>query len=107
MKFIVYINQTDFGCDYTIACGKVLRELKAETLEDAIAEVRKYLAPSLKDDEPIFEANSATIYQVENKHPMPIQEWYNERQKEEEDYKLTQEKEKERLEYERLKVKFG
>jgi hypothetical protein len=39
MKFYLWLKQNDNGCDYTIGCGQRLILLKAETIEQARAEV--------------------------------------------------------------------
>ena len=43
MKFALWLDQGDRGCDYTIACGKTLIELKAQTVEAAHEEAKGVL----------------------------------------------------------------
>ncbi len=39
-KYVLYMDQGE-GCDYTIACGKILIPLKSENLEDVRNEVKE------------------------------------------------------------------
>ena len=79
VKFIAYVNQTDRGCDYTIACGKILWELGAETKEEALLELKQKITPPLEDDEGIYELEFVVLYQISNEISVPIDEWYSER----------------------------
>ncbi len=113
-KFIAYVNQTNFGCDYTIACGKELWEFEAETFDHAITELKCRITPcifggKIMDDYgyDILELVSVTLYEVNNEMRLPIQDWYNEASKQKKDNELTQERKIEEEEYYRLKEKYG
>ena len=105
-KFIAYVNQTNNGCDYTIACGKTLWKLKAIGYKEALLELRRDIVPPLEDDEGIRELESVTLYEVASEMSVPIEQWYSEREKEEANYKARRKEEKELMEYQRLSKKF-
>ena len=107
IKFVAYIDETHYGCDYTIACGKVLWKLEAQTEEEALLELKKRIVPPLEDiDDGILELEAVTLYQIADEMSVPIDEWYEEWEQKEENQKIDQERKKEHLEYKRLKKKF-
>ena len=61
--FIAKVEQ-DGGCDYTIACGTQVIELKSETLEAAQDE----LAEMIEGDLAYYEIKRAEIYEVAAVH---------------------------------------
>ncbi len=110
-KFIAYVDQTSFGCKYTIGCGKVLWELKARTRDEAEKEVREKV---LGDEEEYHEGyydeskidNSVIIYEIASEMVVPINEWYLEKESEIAIAERKEDKHFRREQYELLKKEF-
>lgn len=113
--FIAYAKQEGEGCDYTIGCGQILWKLKAQSYEEAIEELKstvigKWLPEFCEYEEGYwedFKLESVTLYEVNKKEEVPINKWYSDAL-----MKIKQEKNKvneeyEKIEFERLKAKFG
>jgi hypothetical protein len=103
MSYAVWVKQSGQGCDYTIACGQKLINLKATTVEDAVEEAKKTLV-----DDYGFEVGGdrdpEKILIVEIVHEIASDELPNEDDDEEEDDFATRQR---RLQYEALKKEFG
>lgn len=102
--FKAYLKQ-DGGCDYTIGCGKLVIDIKAESLEDAKIKLFSIIVEEYNHDEvrlanvELFEVSSITKVDIEGIYKKLL-----------EDEKANIEimkLEKERAEFERLKKKFG
>ena len=112
--FLAYIKQIGRGCDYTIACGEQLLELKAATYEEALKEVICKVMdypnqPSECEGEgydPEIILEEIILYEVSSKTILPIDEWYKEEEKQKEEIKQKQLLKAEQLQYEELKRKY-
>ena len=113
--FVAYVNQTDNGCDYTIACGKVLWMLEAATREEALVELRGKVLGTFYPDEGYWEEGwhgehklaSVTLFDVFRSEVIPLSLWYG---MAEQMTKEAQARQCESVEYElyqQLKEKFG
>lgn len=81
MQYIAYINQTDYGCDYTIACGKVMRRLNAQTREDALKEIRQFVfgeGGGWVDVDLNLEIEDITLFEVSEEIDIPLERWLEE-----------------------------
>ena len=108
--FVAYVNETDSGCDYTIACGKVLWELKANTREEALGELKeKILGTFYPDDgdwEEGWELDSVILYEISGAESVPLLEWYAQAEQMTVEAKQRNKEEAERRQYKELKKKF-
>lgn len=114
VRFIAYINETNYGCDYTIACGKAVMELKAEIRDEAIKELkdrvigvrdgRGYNTEDCFSGEPRIV--SATLYEVASTYHVPLDDWYAERDRVESEGLRAREEKERRNQYETLKAEF-
>ncbi len=105
VRFIAYINQGE-GCDYMISCGETLWKLEAFHWDEAIREVKE---KTTGEDGYFgeYELDTIEIFEIMNSKKMPVSNWYSEI---EESKKAKKAKEKEyadKVEYERLKLRFG
>jgi hypothetical protein len=112
--FIAYINQTDNGCDYTIACGKTLIELQAQDRDQAILELKTRVigtySPEYDSDEDSLWGpdgiQSATLYEVISSEDMPIGQWQSDANQRRLEARIDREKVKRREQYEQLRKEF-
>ena len=55
MKFVVLLTGEGGGCDYTIACNKDWKKIEANSVEDAMNQVKdmiaEYSEPAIEHDE--------------------------------------------------------
>jgi len=113
--FAAYVNQTDNGCDYTIACGKVLWMLEAATREEALVELRGKVLGTFCPDEGYWEEGwygdsklaSVTLFEVFGPEAIGISEWYAQAEQMTEEVQAHQRESAERELYQQLKEKFG
>ena len=104
MKYIAHLVQKGEGCDYTIGCGLVVRELSADNMEDAREELKEIIKEEYSYDEAYLE--KATLYEVNEVVDVDVDAIYNEKA---EDKKVEKEKEERIKDYEKfleLKKKF-
>jgi len=99
--FMAYINETDNGCDYTVACGKVLRQLVSSTADDALAEIREMMGEGLPSD-----LVSIILLDVREITAVPLSAWCAEEREVAAARAVEWLEEEEREEYERLKRKY-
>ena len=50
MKYYLYREQRNEGCDYTIGCGVQLKSLRATTREEAMKEIIGLVSPNWKEE---------------------------------------------------------
>lgn len=114
--FIAYVNQTDGGCGYTIACGKVLWKLNAKTKEDAYKELKEQVMGKWNEDEGCWddgywyeesEISEITLYEVNDSENIHVRDWYKEGYQKIENWDNKSKEDEERKQYEKLKKKFG
>ena len=102
--FIAYVNETDNGCDYTIACGKKLFLLDATTRDDALLEVKGMLGDELSVDPADF--LSITLFDVRERVDAPLSAWCDELESLAREAGLEQTRREELAELERLREKY-
>lgn len=102
-KFIAYVKQGG-GCDYTIGCGQAVLELESTTYNEAVEELRREIVDDCYNEDVI---EIATLYEIASEHEMPIAEWYSDARKRDRESAASLILKAERLEYDRLKEKFG
>jgi hypothetical protein len=102
-RFVAYVNETDNGCDYTIACGKKLIPLYAETTTEAVAELKQYYRDRAWPDGFV----SLTLYDVRDVYEAPLDEWRGDLVREEQEAVIREEENRARAQYESLKARFG
>lgn len=113
--FVAYVNETDNGCDYTIACGKVLWELKANTREKALEELRGKVLGTFYPDDGDWEEGyhdecelvSVILYEILGAESVPLSAWYAQAEQMTAEVKQRNEDEAERRQYEELRKKFS
>ena len=79
-NFIAYVNHTDGGCDYTIACGKILWEIEGNNTEEALTNLRAQVLGEFCEDECFYtdsyrgemELEDIALYEVINKIEVPL-----------------------------------
>jgi division protein CdvB (Snf7/Vps24/ESCRT-III family) len=74
MAFIAYLSQWGEGCDYTIACGKKLVQLKATTYDAALDELDELIRDEYGYEDRRLEY--VTLYEVTNKTSYDVDELY-------------------------------
>ena len=113
--FIAYVEQHE-GCDYTIACGKVIIGLKSTNKEDALKELKEMIIGKYDKKENNFEngmicceggLDRVTLYEVSSSEKIPLKDWIKESKKIISDADEKEQLSNEKAEYERLKKKFG
>lgn len=115
--FIAYVEQDKgCGCDYTIACGKVIIGLKSENKEDALKELKEKIVGKYNKKENYFidgmnycegGLDRVTLYEVSSSERMPLDKWIQEAKDILESFEEKETEEAERKEFERLNKKFG
>lgn len=107
--FYLYMKQKGEGCDYTIGCAQKLVRLDAETLQDAIEEVKDvwFNPDDRRYGRGDYELSEALVLTLA-KDALPIlHDMLVEEEAQEELEKKQRAEAQERAEYERLKNKFG
>lgn len=111
--FVAYVNETDNGCDYTIACGKVLWELKANTREGALEELKERVLGTFYPDDGFWENAevesdpvSILLLEISGAESVPVSEWYAQAKQMTAEARQRNKEEAERRQYEELKKKF-
>ncbi len=103
-EYYVYYEQGS-GCDYTIACGNVLKKLDATNIGDAIVETTQYIKENYYEGSDM-QISKAKILESTQVDVIDIAGIYNE-QKQERAYKKEEEtRNKELADLERLKQKY-
>ena len=113
--FVAYVNQTDNGCDYTIACGKVLWMLEAATREEALAELRGKVLGTFYPDEGYWEEGwhgdsklaSVILFDVSRLETVPLSLWYAQAEQMVEAVRERERELSERALYQQLKERLG
>lgn len=104
-KFYLFRNQAGGGCDYTIGCGKELTALRAQTLEEAIAEASGYDNGYNIADVGEYTLDDAMIFAAPV-HVFDLNTMRIERRAAAEATSRAKEEERERAELERLSKKY-
>ena len=110
--FVAYIDQDNRGCDYTIACGKVLWNLRSNNKSDALLELKKMIIGEYEDgdyedgywDE--HEIKKAILFEVIDKEEVNIKMWYRQAQDTVDQEKQRQKELEEYAELKRLNQKY-
>jgi len=93
------------GCDYTIGCGETIIDVPANSMEEAKKKLVEIIKEEYSHEERQLE--SAKIFEVEQSFDIDMKSIYN-KINEDREIKSKQESiERERVEFERLKAKFG
>lgn len=113
MGFVAVLHQ-EGGCDYTIECGTLNVWLESTTKEDALEEVERRLRGDSDEDDYDHEAfpshsdlSSVTLYEVKEVIKVDLNSIYKKIRAERVEKKKSAEKEKRRVEFERLKKEFN
>lgn len=109
MQYFLYIDGGD-GCDYTIACNKVLRPLAAATRDGALAEARELLVGAGPDGgyygEESVRGAKVTLLAAEVED-VPLESWFCDRDALAARAAAEDEARQNRSLYERLREEFG
>ena len=100
--YIAFVTQKGEGCDYTIACGKDLWILNAETRDEAIAELRQYIF-----GDRYMDLKSIVLFKVSRSEPIPIDKWYEAEARRALQKLQVRAEARELKKYEELKAKYG
>jgi hypothetical protein len=104
--FLVHFTGRGDGCGHYIACNEYLSVLpnSIKTFKEAEAFVLKDGEFAINDDE----YKSATIYEVQgDPYEVNLEKFFNKQRLQQEEREKKKQEYAERLEYERLKIKFG
>jgi hypothetical protein len=104
MIYYAYFEQEN-GCDYTIACGKVLKKLKATNLSEAQEETVKIIKENYQPGYEM-EISKATIIESITTLNLSIEALYDDMKTEKQKEKEEETKAKELADLERLKKKY-
>jgi hypothetical protein len=103
--FYANLNQKGEGCDYTIGCGYLLIKLRGNTYEEAFSDLKKRIRKCYTGDR---ELEAVTILEVNKVTEIPdTYGIYTEIEQEKAGQRQAELNHKEKVEYERLKAKFG
>ena len=105
MKYIAWIIQNGEGCDYTIGCGHNLYELKAETGEEAIAEVKAMTVETVCFEWSERYAN-ITIYEISDAYEVNVERIYKQEEEHLAALAVQEIEQKEEALYKELKTKY-
>lgn len=100
MVYKMWMKQTGEGCDYTIACGQKLFDLKATDIESAKEEARELIDEVTNDEVQVDTAYILNVVEDITEMGDEIEEMRLERRR-----KIELEKKREQLE--RLKAELG
>ncbi len=105
VRFIAYVNQGQ-GCDYMISCGKTLWKLEAFHWDEAIREVKE---KAIGEDGYFgeYELDTIEIFEIMNSKKMSVSSWYSEIEERKKTKKAKEKEYADKVEYERLKLRFG
>lgn len=104
-SFYAYYEGKGYGCDYTIGCNIRVDAIQAESVEDAIAEVKEKIEESPDYAEERIE--SVTIIEVASATKLDIEDFTRDIREQQVAEEQAKKEAEERAEYERLKQKFG
>lgn len=105
MKYIAYLKQKGEGCDYTIGCAHTVIDLEASSIEEAIKELTSEILDSYGSDEVMLD--EVELYEVAQVVKIPVKRIYDQRDEFKAQQAQNESDEAERIEFERLKQKFG
>lgn len=105
MKYKAYLEQKSEGCDYSIACGQKVISIDAINIEEAKEKLTTIIIEEYSHDEYLLEY--VEIYEINEVFKIDIIDIYKRRDDIINQNKLIKMNEFERIEYERLKQKFG
>ena len=104
-KFVAYIKQQGEGCDYTIACGYKLINLKAASYVAALQELTNIIKENYSEDD--YRLSSVTLIEVANKWKIDVDKIYLNMESEIESNEIENKNIRDYAEYQRLKRQFG
>jgi len=104
-KYILFMKQKGYGCDYTIGCGIQLIFLDADNLKDAKEEAKQTLEDYGAWRGEDNELNKFLVMEVLGTYDF-LQEFYDEKEREDREYEEAEEREKELAELRRLQEKY-
>ena len=104
-NYKVYLKQAGEGCDYTIGCGQIVITIEAENIKDATIQLKEIIADEYNSMETKLE--KVEIYEISQVGKFDINHFYEQLERMEELANNSSKEEAEKLEYERLKAKFG
>ena len=104
MKYFAYLTQAGEGCDYTIACGKKMVALEAQSMPQAEEEMEFLMRLEYYDETAL---ESAKILEVSDLVDIDVDAIYNKIEEEYINKKEAADLIDRRNEYERLKKEFG
>lgn len=100
-----YLNQGG-GCDHTIGCGIVVVDLEATNYDDAMTELVLLIKEDYNPDSE-RDLESAELYEIEKVEDINVKEIYQWMEDQEERQQLIDKEVMDKVEFERLKSKFG
>lgn len=100
-----YIVQNTEGCDYTIGCAQKVIEIEANSLDEA----KQKLFVEIRENYSHWEKRleTAELYEVEQTFSVNLKDLYKQIDSEKEEEERRKKEDADRLEFERLKSKFG
>lgn len=104
-RFKAYLKQEGEGCDYTIGCGRTVVDIEAESMDEAKEVLKEIIADEYNCDEVML--HSVELMEISSIIDFDIKAFYSLLKKQEDEANGIIAEENERLEYERLKTKFG
>jgi len=104
MEYKAYLEQNCDGCDYTIGCGRVIIDIEADNIDDATKKLKEIILKDYRGDNSL---QYVEIYEVNKTVVLPIFDYYIENAKIEEEKKKLYTEELEKIQYQRLKAKYG
>jgi len=105
MIYFVHLDQGGEGCDYTIGCGHSLQRLKAGNIDAARAEVEALIAEDYSSE--MTEVAHVKILEVATVLDLDVRAHYQSLKEKKDAADAKSQTERERIEFERLKQKFG
>lgn len=102
--YIGYLNQGG-GCDYTIGCGETIINIKADSIDEAVNKLYEKIKESYSHEDRRLEY--AQLFEVNSIVDLNLTEIYEKIDLQEKQRIAFEREQREMLEFERLKSKYG
>lgn len=103
MTYKAYLKQIGEGCDYSIGCAQTVISIEAKDIEEAKTKLKEIIKEEYYDERSL---ETCELYEINKIVDINVGEIYAEMIEELNTYNEELMKERERMEYERLKRKY-
>lgn len=103
MKYKAYLTQEGEGCDYTIGCARTVIDIDAPNMEDAKIKLMDIIQEDYRGDSKL---KSCDLFEINHIYSFNTKELYASFDAMDNFKKEKSQEDKDREEYERLKIRF-